>query len=200
MARSRKRSSSKRSVPRKKANKAMAFIGAGLLLLGLAAAFALPRQQQNVPDSPAEELSAIPIGVDYPAPDLTLKDLQGETVSLADLRGQVVLVNLWATWCPPCREEMPVLQSYYEAHKEDGFLIVAINDGDPAEDVTTFVQTYGLTFPVWLDPEYRTERSFKTMSLPSSFVIDRKGTVRLAWTGAISGGVLEKYVTPLIDE
>jgi thiol-disulfide isomerase/thioredoxin len=139
--------------------------------------------------------------VNFPAPELTLSDIQGNSHSLADYRGQVVLVNLWATWCPPCKEEMPTLQAYYNKHKENGFVIIAINDGDPAPDVLQFVRDYQLSFLVWLDPTYvATEQVFKTLSLPSSFVIDRNGTVRQTWVGGISRKMLDKYVTPIIKE
>ena len=96
---------------------------------------------------------------------------------------------------------MPTLEAYYQAHRTDGFVTIAVNDGDPDEDVATFVQDYGLTFPVWLDPTYQaTNHAFKTHSLPSSFVIDREGYVRLRWVGEIDRTSLEKYVTPLILE
>lgn len=145
------------------------------------------------------ELSVVPAKVNFPAPNLILTDIQGISHSLADYRGQVVLINLWATWCPPCKEEMPTLQDFYDKYKEKGFVIIAINDGEPKEDVLQFVQNYGLTFPVWLDPTYiATEQAFNTMNLPSSFVIDRGGTVHLAWVGRINARMLEKFVTPLI--
>ena len=135
------------------------------------------------------------------APDFELSTTTGETVKLSDLRGQAVLVNLWATWCPPCKEEMPTLQAFYNKHKEEGFVIIAINDGDPTTDVLQFVEDYRLTFPVWLDPTYyATEQAFKTLNLPSSFVIDRNGTVRLSWVGGINRKTLDKYITPLILE
>jgi peroxiredoxin len=96
---------------------------------------------------------------------------------------------------------MPALESFYRKHKQDGFAIVAINDGDPEADVLQFVDEYGLTFPVWLDPTYiATEQAFKTLSLPSSFVIDRNGTVVLRWVGGIDLKSLEKYVSPIIEE
>jgi hypothetical protein len=96
---------------------------------------------------------------------------------------------------------MPTLQSYYDSHKDKGFVIVAINDGDPTPDVIQFVQDYRLTFPVWLDPTYiATERAFHSPNLPSSFIIDRECTVRLRWVGEISGTALENYVTPIITE
>ena len=144
---------------------------------------------------------AVPAKVKFSAPDLTLTDTQGVSRSLADYRGQVVLVNLWATWCPPCKEEMPTLQAFYTKYREAGFVIVAINDGDPKADVLQFVKDYELTFPVWLDPTYiATEQAFNTLNLPTSFVIDRAGTIQLTWVGEISAEMLETYVTPFITE
>ncbi len=147
------------------------------------------------------DISTVPVQVNFAAPELTLTDTQGVERSLADYRGQVVLINLWATWCPPCKEEMPAFQDFYNKQADQGFVIIAINDGDPTPDVLQFVKDYGLTFPVWLDPTYiATEQAFKTLNLPSSFVIDRNGTVRLMWVGGISRKMLDKHVTPLITE
>ena len=151
--------------------------------------------------APQTDFSTVPIRVNYPAPELTLTDTQGITHSLSDYRRQVVLINLWATWCIPCKEEMPALQSFYNKNKDNGFIVIAINDGDSTPDVLQFAKDYGLTFPIWLDPTYiATEQAFKTMNLPSSFVIDRNGTVQLLWVGGISRAMLEKHVTPLITE
>jgi len=150
-----------------------------------------------LPDDP----SAVPAQVNFPAPDLTLTDLAGESHSLVQYRGQVVLVNLWATWCPPCKAEMPTLQAYNNKHGDQGFVIIAVNDGDPTPDVVQFTQDYKLTFPIWLDPTYiATEQAFKTLNLPSSYVIDRNGVIRLMWVGEISRSMLEKHVTPIIRE
>jgi cytochrome c biogenesis protein CcmG, thiol:disulfide interchange protein DsbE len=169
--------------------------GLGLILIASAAYYIL----RDV--SSQTDLSAVPVPVNYAAPELTLTDLQDTPRTLTEFHGQVVLVNLWATWCPPCKEEMPALQAYYNKHAKDGFVIIAINDGDPAPDVKQFVQEYQLTFPVWLDPTYiATERAFKTLNLPSSFVIDREGTIRLMWVGGINRKMLDQHVTPIILE
>ena len=138
--------------------------------------------------------------VNYPAPELSLTDLQGKAVSLADFRGRVVLVNNWATWCPPCKAEMPTLQAYYEDHQEQGFDTVAIEAGEPAEEVAAFAREFRLSFPVWPDPDFVSQTSFKNDALPSSYVIDRQGQVRLAWVGPINRELLEQYVTPLLEE
>jgi len=169
-------------------------LGSGLVLIAVSAYFIF----QNYSST---NFSTVPVKVSYPAPELTLMDTQGVSRSFAEYRGRVVLVNLWATWCPPCKEEMPALQSFYDEHKEQGFVVIAINDGDPLEDVLQFVKDYRLTFPVWLDPTYiATEQAFKTLNLPSSFVIDRDGTIQLQWVGGISRAMLDKHVSPLIKE
>lgn len=182
---------------RSRQNAVLPVIGAGLILIALAAFLALPKAQEQVSN---QELSAIPAPVNFPAPDVQLTNLNGNPVSLSDFRGQVVLYNAWATWCPPCKQEMPVLQAFFEAHKDSGFVIVAIEDGQPVEEVRAFVQEHRLTFPVWPDPEYQATTAFRTNSLPTSFVIDRDGIVRLTWTGAISRAMLEEYVTPLLNQ
>jgi peroxiredoxin len=173
--------------------------GLGLVLVGISAIFLLPRAEIGAA-APSEAVT-IPAEVEYPAPELSLQDLQGNTVSLAGLRGQVVLVNLWATWCPPCKKEMPALQRFFDDHKAQGFTVLAINDGDPTADVVKFVGEYRLTFTVLLDPTYiATEQAFQTLNLPSSFVIDRSGTIRLRWVGEATTKMLETYVTPIITE
>jgi peroxiredoxin len=180
---------------------AMFVLGAGLILLGLAAFVAWPKAEANPDLVLSGGSSTLPVAVHYDAPVLTLSDLAGTEHSLADYHGQVVLVNLWATWCPPCKAEMPTLEAFYQAHQADGFATLAINDGDPTEAVATFVQEYDLSFTVLLDPTYQaTDHAFKTHNLPSSFVIDREGNVRLRWIGEIDLASLEKYVTPLLLE
>ncbi|MEW6028885.1 MAG: TlpA family protein disulfide reductase [Chloroflexota bacterium] len=183
---------------------ALVVIGMGLIAVGIAAmAFVTMNRaapESDVSGGSGSDASVLPALVNYPAPELTLTDLNGQSYSLADYRGRVALVNMWATWCPPCRQEMPTLQSFYEQYADLGFVIIAIDDGDPAPDVAAFVEEYGLTFPVWLDPQYASERAFNTMNLPSSFVMDREGIIRLQWVGAIERDQLETYVAPVILE
>jgi thiol-disulfide isomerase/thioredoxin len=174
---------------------AMLLIGVGFIAIGIVL-FILLTKSTAAPD----DFSTVPVQVDFASPELTLADLSGKPVSLDDYLGSVVLVNLWATWCPPCKAEMPSLQTFYENHKADGFLLIGINQEEILEVVTPFVAEFGLTFPVWLDEDYMAQRVFNTSSLPSSYVIDRTGRVRLMWIGEISGKFLEKYVTKLIKE
>jgi peroxiredoxin len=173
----------------------LVFFGFGLILIAGSAYFILRDSSSQT------DFSTIPVKVSYAAPELTLNDIEGVSHSLADYRGQVVLVNLWATWCPPCKEEMPALEAFYNQHRDQGFIVVAINDGDPTKDVLQFVKDYNLTFPVWLDPTYSvTEQAFKSLNLPTSYVIDRDGVVQLQWVGGISRQMLDKHVIPLIAE
>ena len=177
---------------------AMTMIGVGLVTLGLLSFVYLGSSNSQV--AAESDFSTIPVEVNYAAPDLHLRDINGNAVSLDIYRGKVTLVNLWATWCPPCKAEMPTLQSFYEEFKDTGFVVIAIDNGETVDLVKPFVGEYSLTFPVWLDEGYVTENTFGTISLPSSWVIDRAGKVRLSWVGEISSRVLEKYVHPIILE
>jgi peroxiredoxin len=174
------------------------FIALGIFLLGMGLIPLLIDAQQKALESAAPIIP--PFTTSFPGPQLALTDLQGRPVSIDDYRGQVILVNNWATWCPPCRTEIPDLQAYYTAHAAEGFVVIAINSDDPADQVASFVKDYGMTFPVWLDPQSKSQGFFKNLDLPSSYVIDRDGMVRLSWTGEINQSTLEQYVTPLLEE
>jgi len=186
---------------RKKAQAAqnwiMLVVGFGLVLTAIVVFLSLPKAQAEVQQTGR---SAIPIETNFPSPVVKLTDLEGKPVALSDFKGQVVLYNAWATWCPPCKEEMPTLEAYYQAHKNDGFVVLAIDDGEAVADVAAYVKEHHLSFPVWPDLNYVAGEAFNTVNLPTSFIIDRSGTVRLTWTGAVSRATLEKFVTPIISE
>jgi cytochrome c biogenesis protein CcmG, thiol:disulfide interchange protein DsbE len=183
---------------------AMGLVGAGLVMLGLMAAWLLlnngASEAAKIITGVDDNYSAIPAEVNFPAPEITLTGLDGNRHTLDDYKGQVILVNNWATWCPPCKAEMPTLEEYYKDYQDEGFTLVAIEAGEPEADVKKFVDEYGLTFQVWTDPRSLALSIFKNWSLPSSYVIDREGNVRLSWTGAISRTMLDKYVTPILEE
>ncbi len=171
-------------------------IGIGLIAAGIAAFFLLTREMGK---ETVQSLTA-PIIVHFPAPDVTLTDLKVHPAAFADYKGQIILYNAWATWCPPCKEEMPILNTYYQAHKQDGFIVIAVEDGENLEDVSAYTKKMGLTFPVWPDPKSAMTAAFLINSLPTSYLIDRTGFARLMWFGAITSDALEKYVTPLLKE
>jgi peroxiredoxin len=113
------------------------------------------------------------------APDFVLKTSDGETVKLSDLRGQAVLVNLWATWCPPCREEMQAIEKVYQEYKNQEFTVLAVNMTyqDDALGVTPFVKKQQLTFPILLDETGDVAKAYQLRSLPSSYFIRRDGII-----------------------
>ncbi len=174
--------------------------GIGLILAGIALVLLLHSSAESNSAPSANDWSVQPAAVRYPAPELSLVNIDGETKALSDYRKQVVLVNNWAIWCPPCKAEMPTLAAYYDDHTSDSLMIIAIEAGESRNDVLPFVQSYGLKFQVWLDPQKASMAVFRNQNLPSSYVIDRTGIIRFAWTGAISRAMLETYVTPLLTQ
>lgn len=175
---------------------AMLMIGFGLLALGIS--FMLLADPYTFAST--QDFSTVPVQVDFPAPELNLTTLNGDPASLSDYLGRVVLVNLWATWCPPCREEMPTLKAFHEKYQSEGFVLIAISQGETRDIVLPFINEFDLTFPIWLDTGSQAGRSFNTMNLPSSYVIDRNGRVRLMWIGGISKRNLEKFVPDVIKD
>jgi thiol-disulfide isomerase/thioredoxin len=171
-------------------------VGTGLLLLGIGTLILLPKPRLI---SPEQIGSVVPVKVNFSAPKLELVDLQGNPASLENLQGQFVLVNNWATWCPPCRAEMPTLEAYYRDHHGQNFTLIAIESGDSARNVAEFAAQLNLSFPVWLDPEGVALQGFSNPALPSSYVIDPEGSAILGWSGAIDRETLEKYVTPILE-
>ena len=138
--------------------------------------------------APAE--NAGPPRVGEPAREYAAANLAGEEVSLEQLRGKVVLLNLWATWCTPCRMETPYLQAMYEEHVDRGFEIVGISmdTGDAADDVRMFVDEYDVTYTILHDPEMRGMELYRVLGLPATFLIDRDGVLRWMRYGPIPEG------------
>lgn len=112
------------------------------------------------------------------APDFAVPDLQGQAVRLSGMRGQVVLVNLWTTWCPPCRDEMPSMERLWQQLRSRGFVLLAVSQDEGGKAaVEPFVRKLALTFPVLVDPEGQVGRAFGVWGYPESFLIDREGRV-----------------------
>ena len=112
------------------------------------------------------------------AQDFELPALRGDYVKLSDYRGKVVFLNIWATWCPPCREEMPSMESLYQRLKGREFEMLAVSiDREGEKVVSPFAAKYGLTFPVLLDPDSKTYRLYGLTGVPESFIVDKSGVV-----------------------
>ena len=128
-----------------------------------------------------------PIGVGSAAPTFTAKDVHsGATRTLADYRGKVVLLNVWATWCEPCKVEMPSMEELYKAYGPRGVHIVAVSIDDVAgeDSIRAYAKNLGLTFEILHDPTHAIERLYQTTGYPESFVIDRGGIIRRKWISA----------------
>ena len=119
-----------------------------------------------------------------PAPDFQLSTLNGQPVSLSDLRGKPVLVNFWATWCLPCRGEMPYIQQIYDEWQAKGLVLLAINIGESPSQVAKFMQSQGLSLPVLLDGKGNIAVMYNVRAIPTTFFIDRDGIIKDMKVGA----------------
>ncbi len=132
----------------------------------------------------------LPVEVGTRAPDFQARDMEGRPVSLSDLRGEVVLLNVWATWCAPCLDEMPSMERLHRELGPRGLRIVAVSvDGapgalSPGGDPASFARELGLTFAIWHDPSGAVQRTYRTTGVPESFVIDRHGVIQKKVIGA----------------
>jgi peroxiredoxin len=135
------------------------------------------------------------------APDFTLSGLHGQPIALRELKGKVVFLNFWATWCPPCKAEMPSMERLHRRYRDRGFTILAVSiDGGSDRPVREFVKTHGLTFLIGLDPNVEVANLYGVRALPSTFLIDRSGdTVAVAlgpreWDGTAAHAVVESLL------
>ncbi|HSL28459.1 MAG TPA: TlpA disulfide reductase family protein [Anaerolineales bacterium] len=139
---------------------------------------------------------------DFLAPDFSLNTTDGKAVRLSDLRGQAVLINLWATWCPPCREEMPSIEEVYQEYQDEGFTVLAVNmtyQDDPLR-VVPFVEEQGLSFPILLDDSGVMAHAYQMRSLPSSYFIRRDGTINeVVIGGPMSEALLRTRIEAILE-
>ena len=139
----------------------------------------------------------------FAAPDFTLDLLGGGEVTLSDLIGKPVMINLWASWCPPCRAEMPAIQKVYQDYQDLGLIILGVNttNQDNEADAAAFVRQYGLTFPIPLDRDGSVSVLYDLRGLPTTFFIDRKGIIRSVVVGGpMSEAVIRSNVEALLKE
>ena len=131
-----------------------------------------------------------PVRIGAPAPAYAATTLAGDSVSLEMLRGKVILLNIWATWCAPCRDEIPVLQALHEEHARAGLEILGVSvDARGEEDrIGTFASRIGMTYPVWHDPDERVSAVYRSIGVPSTYLIDRAGVLRWQRIGPIAEG------------
>jgi thiol-disulfide isomerase/thioredoxin len=127
--------------------------------------------------------------------DFSTISVTGDKVSLSDYRGHVVMVNFWATWCPPCRAEMPVIESAYEQYRSQGFIVLAVNNAERSDQVTAFADQFQLTFPVLLDYTANISQQFGVKGYPTSVFLDTKGSVYATHQGMLTVAQLQNYIS-----
>lgn len=120
----------------------------------------------------------------FPAPSFELIDLDDKKQRLEDYKGKIVAINFWATWCPPCRKELPSMQRAYQDFKDKDFVILAVNVGESWDRVAPFLGNFSLTFPILFDSESKVIEQWKVLGLPTTFILDKQGNV----THQINGG------------
>lgn len=134
-----------------------------------------------------DNVRARPLEIGQTAPDYSAVSLTGDSVSLAQLRGRVVLLNVWATWCHPCREEIPVLQALHARYASRGLELVGVSVDARGEEATIreFATDFRMTYPLWLDPDERVQSTFLAIGVPATFLIDRDGVLRWRHVGPV---------------
>lgn len=175
-----------------------------LLAVGAAAAYKYLTSVTTVPPSPPDNTSAPPAGgrTGVPgnrnaAPDFTVTDGGGNRVSTADLSGKPVILNFWATWCPPCRSELPAFDKLYRQYgNEVSFMMIDLTDGyrETVEGVKKFISENGYTFPVYYDTEGSAAEAYNVSSIPFTVAVGRNGNIVGTHLGAMSEAALEKLI------
>jgi len=132
--------------------------------------------------------------------NFTLNDLNGKAVHLSDYKGKPVLINGWATWCPPCRAEMPLLSQYFLVHRQQGLVLLAVNAGDTKSEVDTFTKQFDLPFTVLLDPGAQLLENLGVTGFPTSILIGKDGKVKTIHFGMFTQDTLDTEITPLLSQ
>ncbi|HET8687547.1 MAG TPA: redoxin family protein [Methanosarcina sp.] len=173
----------------------------GLILSGiiLLAAALIGFLLINQPDENAVNASLGPVRAGMKMPDFTLKDIHGTPVRLSDYRGKTVLINTWATWCPPCRAEMPYLNAFYQQQRSKNFEILAINAGESQSLAASFAGDNGMKFPVLLDPDEKLMDQLSIHDFPTSILVGKDGLVKTVHVGMFTSDALSREITPFLQ-
>ncbi|NLP37508.1 MAG: TlpA family protein disulfide reductase [Firmicutes bacterium] len=171
------------------------------IIIVAAAIFFLQKQfSQKAKNAEQDPVADVPVGiaVDMRAPDFTLKDLDGNKISLSEQRGQVVMLNFWAISCPYCRAEMPDMQDVYTELHSEGFTILAVNINDSPAEAADFMRRHGYTFPVLIDEDWQVSILYEAYSIPKTLLLDRNGVIRHLHYGPIDAETLGAMVKDLL--
>ena len=134
------------------------------------------------------------------APIFAMHDDRGANTSLAEYRGKIVVMNLWASWCPPCRAEMPDLQRLEKAYGRYNLVVVGVNEGESAERASAFAKSLAIAFPIWVDPDQQYGRIYAALGMPTTVVIGSDGVVKKGFDGALTYAQMEAAVKPYVQK
>jgi peroxiredoxin len=169
-----------------------------MLLIG-GAAFAFLRSVGQESSNRSKVANSVPVEpvLNAQAPDFTLETVEGEKVQLSDFNGRPVLINFWATWCGPCRIEMPAIQDRFATYQEPGLVVLAVNYDESRGAVSIFRDEMGLTFPLLLDPGGEVQQLYRNRSYPTSFFVDEQGIIRSHHIGVMTEGQLDENLATI---
>lgn len=166
-----------------------------LILALIVAAYVLIKPNDNKPTNENVQ-DAVGLEVGSIAPDISLMDMDGNQMKLSDLKGKKVFLNFWATWCPPCREEMPDIEKMKEKYGND-LTIIAVSSAESKDTVAAFLQEYSYTFSIYLDEDSSISRTYQLSAIPTSYFIDEDGIIQQKSVGAIDFESMEAYYKDL---
>jgi len=163
----------------------------------------LPNENSQTQNSTSSEgstpSSLLDNSIKAKAQDFKLKDLNGKEVSLSDFEGKKVFLNFWASWCPPCKAEMPEIEQLYQQTKDSDLVILAVNIGEDKETVQTFIDNNKYNFKVLLDTEQEAALNYNITSIPTSYFIDKDGNIKASFIGSMNLAQMKSYIQ-LIDK
>ena len=151
-------------------------------------------------DSSQNKISTIDASKGKEAIDFTLTDLEGNKVSLKDYRGKNVYLNFWATWCPPCRSEMPEIEKVYQQYKDKGLVVLAVDLGEDKDTVKNFIKENNYNFKVLLDSDQSIAEQYNISAIPVSYFIDKDGKIVAKKVGALKEEEMQSYLKELMDK
>ena len=170
--------------------------------MGAAVYFSIGNWPAATPSSVESDSGLIPGPIGEQAPGFSLKTLDGGRMSLADFKGQPVLINFWASWCVPCRLETPELIRAYRAHQSEGLVILGVNltSEDAMPDITSFVAEFGVPYPVLLDETGEVSQTYRMRGLPTSVFVDPEGVITEVYIGGMTHETIEQLLESILSE
>ena len=171
-----------------------------IALLGLLVTQGCTRSAQDIGPDGQEDTGSIEVNgselapapeIGHPAPDFILLDLEGNQITISEFRGKTVFINFWATWCPPCRAEMPDMEAIYQEYKDEDVVVIGVDILEPEEEVRQFVQRGGYNWAFVIDTTGEIATTYEITAIPTSFFIDRGGIIRAVNIGAMTERAIE---------